>query len=82
MSSDIELTQVWMPMSLRSAAEKRASTRLLSLMNVSRSFAPVQGLRGSSLVASRPSVKSIETRFAPAAKQPRMSFSHSFLYAC
>ena len=66
-----------MPMDFRSSALNRAMTRLFSSMKCGSSPAPVQGLRGSSRVASRPSVKSTDTRAAPAAKASRMSFSHS-----
>jgi hypothetical protein len=40
-------------------------------------FRPVQGFRGSLRVASRPSVKSTDTRAAPAAKACLMCFSQS-----
>jgi hypothetical protein len=40
-------------------------------------FRPVHGFRGSFLVDRRPSVKSIDTRAAPAPNAARMSFSHS-----
>jgi hypothetical protein len=65
------------PMFTRSAALNRSSTRLLSSMNSSSMSLPVHGLRESFLFASRPSVKSTDTRTAPAAKHRRMSFSHS-----
>ena len=52
-------------------------TRLFSSMKWGSMPRPVQGLRGSALVASRPSVKSTDTRAAPAAKACLMSFSHS-----
>lgn len=64
-------------MFLRSAGVKRARTVLLRSMKVCSRLAPVHGLRGSFFDASRPSVKSMLTRLAPASKQPRMSFSHS-----
>ena len=64
-------------MFLRSSAENHAITRLLSSMKPSSMLRPVQGLRASLRSASRPSVKSTETRFAPALNAPRMSFSHS-----
>ena len=70
-----------MPMFMRSSAENRAITRLFSSMKCGSSPAPVHGLRGSSRVASRPSVKSTDTRTAPAAKASRMSFSHSSISA-
>jgi len=69
--------QVCTPMLRRSSAEKRAKTRLSSSMKWASMPRPVHGLRGSLRVASRPSVKSIDTRVAPAAKACRMSFSHS-----
>jgi hypothetical protein len=57
-----------MPMFLRSSGVKRSSTRLLSAMKPGSIFRPVHGFLGSLRQASRPSVKSIETRFAPALK--------------
>ena len=69
--------QVWMPMLTRSSALKRSITRLLRSMNSWSMSLFVQGLRLSFLFASRPSVKSIDTRTAPAAKHWRMSFSTS-----
>ena len=69
--------QVWMPMFARSSGEKRSITRLLRSMNSCSMSLPVQGLRESFLLARRPSVKSIETRTAPASKHWRMSFSTS-----
>ena len=64
-------------MFVRSSAENRAITPLISSMKCGSSPAPVHGLRGSSRVARRPSVKSTDTRAAPAANACRMSFSHS-----
>ena len=64
-------------MFVRSSAENRAITPLISSMKCGSSPAPVHGLRGSSRVARRPSVKSTDTRAAPAANAWRMSFSHS-----
>ena len=61
----------------RSSGVNRSITRLFSSMNVSSRFSLVHGLRASFLPARRPSVKSIETRTAPAAKALRMSFSAS-----
>ena len=69
--------QVWIPMLRRSSGEKRSITRLLRSMNSWSMSLLVQGLRESFLFASRPSVKSIETRTAPAANACRMSFSTS-----
>jgi hypothetical protein len=54
--------QVWMPMLSRSCGVNRSSTRLFSAMKRGTRFAPVHVLRWSYWVASRPSVKSIETR--------------------
>ena len=67
-----------MPIFVRSSSEKFSSTRLLSSMKCGSRPAPVHGLRGSSRVARRPSVKSIETRAAPASKALRMSVMHSW----
>ena len=53
-------------------------TRLSSSMKCGSMPRPVQGLRGSFRVASLPSVKSTDTRAAPAANACLMSFSHSF----
>jgi len=57
--------------------QKRSITRLLRSMNSCSMSLPVHGLRESFLLARRPSVKSIETRTAPASKHWRMSFSTS-----
>ena len=69
--------QVWMPMFIRSSGVNRANSWLLRSMNSCSMFRPVQGLRESFLLARRPSVKSTETRTAPASKHWRMSFSAS-----
>jgi len=73
---------VWTPILRRSSSEKFASTRLLSSMKCGSSPAPVHGLRGSSRVARRPSVKSIDTRAAPASNALRMSVTHSLTMSC
>ena len=66
-----------MPMFTRSSAVKRSSTPLMRAMKWGSISRPVQGLRESLRQESRPSVKSIETLTAPAAKAARTSFSHS-----
>src|SRR3954468_12354346 len=69
---------VWMPMLRRSSGVKRANSRLLRSMNSWSMSLPVQGLPESFLFARRPSVKSTDTRAAPAANV-RLALVHDVL---